>query len=369
MCLVIAVVNNPALAKGISVSIFEKLKILHSGSYVDFDKYTKNIYSYADDKGIRFAVNKIIADNNKIMMSYIVIGDKNRTDAQGIVSADFKIDGKDIEQTQISSNESDEILEQGVFELKTENNDFQRDSFDLNINVTSIGDVKGSWKLNLMIDKEQIMKESKEYIINKDINIGEDKVNIKRIIASPLSTVIEISDTTRGKYRYFVFDDKGNMIKYAGLSSYSDSESSYEEFKYCGLINKETKELTFLPYEEANETGKSITYDIDRLPLEISQGDLGELVVNKLEWNKDNLNIYYTVDGKIPLIQAESMYLLDEQNEKVFGEKKALDASNQHDFMITFKGLSKDKKYQIATRKVEEIYKLYKNYKFGIELK
>ena len=368
MCLVIATVNNTAFANGISVPIFEKLKILRSGNYVDLDKYTQNVYSYADDQGVRFAVNKVISDDNEIMLSYIVIGDKNKEEAKGIVSANFRINGEDIEQNQISSGGSDEILWQGVFELKAENGNFL-DSFELNVDVVSIGDLKGSWKLNLMIDKKQASKDTKEYNINKDMDIGEDKINIKKIITSPLSTDIEITDTLDGKYRYFIFDDKGNIIKYTGLSSYSNSEVSYEKLKYCSLISKETKELTFLPYEEVNEVGDPLTYDISRLPLEIPQGTSGKLVINRLEWNKDNLNIYYTADGEVPLIQAENMYLLDNQNRKVFGQSVGSDESNQHDFMMNFKGVNKNTQYKICMRKIEDMYKLHENYKFTIDLK
>ncbi|NFN35094.1 DUF4179 domain-containing protein [Clostridium botulinum] len=265
---------NPAWATNIKKSIFESIMTLHSGNYAEYENYTKNIYSSTYDKGINFIINQIACDYDKIIVSYTVICDKNIEDAQGLVNANFKIDGKDIEQYQYSMDSNNNVLNEGVFKLELKNENITN-KFTLEMNITSIGNLDGDWSFNLDIDKNEITNDTKEYIINKEINIAGNKLNIKKINISPLSTEIEISGEETKNFKYFVFDDKGNLLKLTGLKIHEDNTNhdlDSSVFNYCSLIDMNTKSLTFLPYKE-----KECSINSNTSPLEVSQEDLEKL--------------------------------------------------------------------------------------------
>lgn len=365
------VVSNPALAANIQKSIIHKIEKLR-GDNSDYEKYVSNVNLESYDKGIKFVINEIASDSNKIIFSYSIISDKKLKDVvdnTNIISTSFKVDNNELNfggyggtGTLVNDNRYD-----GVMELNTVIANLP-EKFILNMKVSKIDELEGNWSFDININKSEIQKKTKEYEINKEINLDEGKLIIKRIITSPLSTAIEISGDM-WKYHYFLFDDKGNMINAKGGSS----NEKVGELQFGSLINKDTKSLTFIPFD-FNEDYKPNhrLYDINKLPLELEQGELGKLIVNNLEWNGNSLKVSYTAEGKVPVVQSQGLCLIDENNDFIIPENELSTqkyTDNQHDFEVIFKGVSKGKKYKIGTLRLEEFYKLHDEYKFTIELK
>ncbi|MHC1682222.1 MAG: DUF4179 domain-containing protein [Clostridiaceae bacterium] len=371
ICLVTVTISNPTLAANIQNSIIHTMEKLR-GDNGEYEKYKSNVNLESYDKGIKFVINEIVSDSNKIVFSYSIISDEKLKDLVSNINIsefNFRINGERMKTGGyggsgylVNDNRYDGVIEVNTMRAKLP------DTFNLNININLIDEVNGNWNFAIKVDKKEIEKETKEYEINKEINLGEDKLIIKRIATSPLSIAMEVSGAM-WKYRYFVFDDEGNMINFNG----GNAEENVGELQFGALVNKDTKLLTFLP-AELNEDYKPNprVYDIGNLPLELEQGNLGKLIVNKLEWSEDTLKVSYNAEGKIPVAQAQGLCLVDENNnfinpENEFSSQK--DSSNQHEFEMIFKGVSKDKKYKIATLRLEEFYILHDEYKFTIELK
>lgn len=374
ICLGTFIIANPTLAANIQNSIIQTMEILR-GDYTNYKKYIKNVNLSSYDKGIEFRVNEIVSDNNHILISYSIISDKKMSEViknpnigPNIGIIEFKINGKMLNCGYGDSGKfvNDKRYD-GVLEINTMRETITN-TFYLGMNIKSIDELQGNWNFNIKVNKEEVQKETKNYKIDKNISLGKDKFFIKRISISPLSTAIEFNGSL-GKYNYFLLDDKGNEIKARGGSS-----NGFEgEMHFNSLINGDTKYLTFMPYEFNEGYNVNLrTYDMNKLPLEIPQGNLGKLIVNNLEWDKDTLKVSYIAEGKIPTIQSEALCLFDEEGKLIELENRfntQKDPLNQREFVMYFKGVSKDKKYKIGTIKLEESYKLNEEYKFTIELK
>lgn len=371
LCLGTFAINKPALAASIQESIIQKMEVLR-GSYADYKKYAANVDLTAYDKGIKFVVNEIASDDNEIMISYSIISDIKLTEVikhPNVSIIDFKINGKPLTSGGYGGNgrQVNDYRYDGVLEVDTMR-DRVFDTFYLGMNVMSIDELEGNWQLNIKINRKEINKETKNYIVNKDIDLDGDKLTIKRISTSPLTTAIEVSGAM-WKYHYFLIDDKGNMINARGGSS----NGSAGELHFSNLIDSDTKSLTFLPFEFREDYKPNPRlYDINKLPIDLPQGELGKIVVNKLDWDNDTLKVSYTAEGKIPVMQSQGLCLVDEKGNIIIPDNRfdtRIDPSNQHDFVMYFKGVTKDKRYKIGTLRLEEFYKLHEGSKFIIELK
>ncbi|MHC6178861.1 DUF4179 domain-containing protein [Clostridium sp. JNZ X4-2] len=366
-------IAKPTFASNIHNSIIQTIEVFR-GDYADYEKYASNINLSSYDRGIKFVINQIVSDNNEIWISYSIISDKkfeevlkNQNTTSIMSFMEFDINGKKIGSDGGQGRFINDKRYDGVLEINTMRENI-KNIFYLSMDVKSIDKLEGNWKFNLKVNKKDIQKETKIYNINKSISLGKDKIFIKKISTSPISTSIQINGSIE-KYQYFLLDDKGNEIKARGASS----SSTDGEIHFNNLINSNTKYLTFIPFQHNdNYKMNPITYDISKLPLELSQGSLGKLVVTNMTWDKDTLKISYTVHGKIPVTQAGGLLLFDENGkfiepENRFGTQKSI--SNQHDFEMYFKGLSENKKYKIGTAPLDDFYKINDKLKFTVELK
>ncbi|BAH07060.1 sigma-70 family RNA polymerase sigma factor [Clostridium kluyveri] len=361
---------NPTLATNIQNSIIQTMQMLR-GDYTNYKKYTNNVNLSSYDKGVEFRVNEIVSDNNEIWISYSIISDKKidemvKNPNMGLI--EFKINGKRLGG---GYGESGEFVNNkrydAVLELDTMRENIT-DTFYLDMDVKSIGELQGDWKFKIKVNKNDIQKETKSYEMNKNINLGEDTLFIKRISVSPISTSVEFKGALE-KWHYFLLDDKGNEIKARGGSS----DGSEGEMHFNSLINRNTKYLTFIPFEyNDNYKPDPRTYDIDKLPLELPQGNLGKLIVNNIERDNDTLKISYTAEGEIPITGSEGLCLFDEQGKLIEPENRFStqeDPLNQYKFEMCFKGISQNKKYKIGTMGLENFYKINNAFRFTIELK
>lgn len=370
ICLGTFIIANPTLASNIQNSVIQTIQTLR-GDYTNYKKYIKNVNLSSYDKGIEFRVNEIVSDNNHVLISYSIISDKKMSEViknPNISIIEFKINGKVLSCGYGGSGKfvNDKRYD-GVLEIDTMRENITN-TFYLAMSVKEIDRIQGSWNFNIKVNKKDVKKETKNYRINKIINLGEEKIFIKRISISPLSMGIEVYGSLI-KYHYFLLDDKGNEIKARSASS----DGGKGEMHFNSLINGDTKYLTFIPFEfNDNYQVNPRIYDMNKLPIEMPQENLGKLIVNNVEWDKDILKISYIAEGKIPITQSQALCLVDEGGKLIEPENRfntQKDPLNQHEFIMYFKGLAKDKKYKLGAVRLEEFYKLNEAYKFTIKLK
>ncbi|WP_315120801.1 DUF4179 domain-containing protein [uncultured Clostridium sp.] len=357
---------NPTLASNIQNSIIQTMQVLR-GDYVNYKKYTTNVNLSSSNKGIEFKVNEIVSDNNIIMISYSIISDEKMDNPPRIDMMEIEINresaGNGGSGRLVNDNRYDGVLEVNMMRRNIP------DTFYLSIKTSSINNIKGKWNFNIKVNKSEIQKETKDYIINKNINIGAEEIFIKRVSISPISTSMEFNGSV-GEHHYFLLDDKGNEIIARGSSG-----NGFEgEMHYNSLVNKDAKYLTFIPFDyKGSYISEPKTYNIDKLPLELPVGDFGKLIVKDIEWDNDTLKVSYVSEGKFPVTLSAALRLFDEEGNRVDYESKTLgfqkDPSNQHEFEQYFKGVSKDKNYKLGAIRLDEIYKVNEAYKFNIELK
>lgn len=218
------------------------------------------------------------------------------------------------------------------------------DVFYLDMDFIVIDELQGDWNFRIKVDKLEIDKKSKKYNIGKNIDLRNGtNFEIEKIKTTPLSISLE---STAGimDYSYFVVEDKGREIIGKGSSGYRNKVI----MNFRSLIEEDTKNITFIPYRiRADYKPNTNIYEMNNLPIEMSQGSMGKLTVNSVEWiNDTTLKIKYEAEDIASVTQSTSLALVDENNNTVMNENRfntQIDRKDNRTFEMINDGLDKSK--------------------------
>lgn len=351
------------------ISSFAKLR----GDVQEYDKYSTTINKSVTHNGIKFLVNEIISDGNSLVVSYSIISDKNLKDQIkdfNSIGVSTSINGKQFK----SLSRDGKLVDENRYDWCEWINDSEeiipKEDFYLDIAMEDIGSLKGNWNTRVKVDRDKIKEEIKEYSVNKNIKIsGNDKLNVKKIATSPLSVGVKCVGNYN-QYNYILLDDKGNQLKWKG-TVYDGGNIAME---YSGLLNKDTKSLTFVPFKfNKKYKPKFNVYELDKLPIKIDQDKYGSIIVNNVEWiENDKIKISYEVNSKYPLTSSNVLVLLDSNNKEFDSDNlnnHQVSIDNQKNFEKIFSGLDKNKTYKIGSRDIFKDYLIEEENTFKLHLK
>lgn len=348
------------------------------GDTAEYDKYSNSINASVTDKGIKFVINEVVSDGNILAVSYSIISEGNLKDIKGVISGNGEaeinswpsINGKRFSGLSRSGKLVSENRYEGCDFIDDTNGIIPKGDFYLDIMVRYIGEIEGNWDIKVKVDRDKIMKEVKEYKINRNIKVSDDVIlTFKKIITSPISVGIKAAPNY-GKYNYMLLDDKGNQLDWKN-NSIADGNMSME---YSGLLSKDTKSLTFVPFVFNDKYRPKFddVHSLEKLPIKIDQGKYGSITVNKAEWTEDNkFKISYEANSKYPLTASWAPVLLDTSGKELDPDNMSNNNVNRGDlknFEKVYSGLDRNKTYNLGYHKMEEHHILEEDKKFTIYL-
>ncbi|GAA0732500.1 DUF4179 domain-containing protein [Clostridium oceanicum] len=391
---------SPAFAENIPVlgSIIQRLND-KMGTNTNYTKYSKIINKKVTDKGISITLNEIIADDSKILIGYTIKSDKNVKDLEVFGLGRFlKINGAQNSSSGTSSGSYiDDYTYIGSEELNT-SIPKNCDKFNIDLNITEVGKVHGKWKFAFTASKKEVCKESTVFKPNTKVDLEDSIVNIDKVVFSPIDTYISLSGIFKNKckkpandiwkYDYWIaYNDKGIELipKSLGGGSFNNknfnTHMNYKNSKYI------PKYLTIAPVniipssvEYVSSDGKPLLIktkkpkEISRpinetLPIELPQGKMGKLIIEKINTDKNKTTINFKAIGKASYFQAQELYIKDNNEKNIEYKKRSLKRSekNPNKFTVSFEPLNSNKKYNIYTNDFSNI-EFREDLKFKIKL-
>ncbi|WP_251861706.1 DUF4179 domain-containing protein [Clostridium sp. Marseille-Q2269] len=429
--LIIAVIligiNITAVAKNISEfkTVIQALvgnEVPKEGQY---EKYSNIINKSVTDKGITLTINEVVCDEGELMISYTIktIGNiKNIVKERKHASSFYfslvpyiKIDGKESyggggssDGKYLDSNtyiNSDSI---GIRDMNLKNN------FDVDLNINNIYGVQGNWNFKFSVSKDEASRNSSVFKPHIKVYFEDALVKVEKVSFTPMNTNITVTGTYKDKskeaakmrqedfkremstgqnlYKYdewFVFDDKGNEITLKGSNIKEYEKEASKDFAYnlnFVALKSIPKYLTVIPYKtnfdrEEYKKYKSADGSIyiptvykninGVYPIELSQGNLGKLIIKEIKTNKDKTIVKYKVEGNAAFLQAKELFIMDDKDNGVQRKDNNMeikkDKNNPNEYIMEFQPLDKNKKYKIGTNDLG-YYEIRNNLKFRIDL-
>ncbi|MDQ0214194.1 hypothetical protein J2S13_000590 [Oikeobacillus pervagus] len=385
---------SPTFAENIPVigSVLQAL----NGDKGDYAKYSQILDQGVTDNGLTLMINEVVADESKLMIGYTIKSDQKFDDEMvgGLTHGDIKINGKSFwasgggtgklknSYTYVGSDEFD------ISSLDV------ADKFNVSLNVRELAGVKGKWKFAFDVSKNEISQKTVVFKPNQKVKFPKSAINIDKVVFSPIGSYIYLS----GKYRgdkagahgifeysdWFAFDDKGNELTQVAIGAGSADRKSFHSQMEYSRVKEIPKSLTIIPVDIApsggggvDEDGNEYSYKgkepnevrkpLDRhFPMELQQGKLGKITIKEMITENNQTKVIYTVEGRLPTYQANSLTFEDEHGNVV--ENEVMPGNSKNEFIQVLPALDAHKRYQAVTHDFSHM-KINEDLIFTIKLK
>ncbi|MEC0256591.1 DUF4179 domain-containing protein [Paenibacillus lautus] len=282
---------------------------------------TAQVQQSVTDNGITLQIQEVMYDGDRLSIGYI----QQTEDGFSVLSGPtngikFKIDGKPYADSLGASGPQAIDSKTGIGQISLQ--PFKQklpDEFELTIEVAAVGGVKGHWDFSIPVKKT--VSGMKSWMPMMSATDGETTLLIKKIGFKPGTGTMDVEL----EYRRPAAKAQDPMY---GIQAITDTgiELKYYEMVGDGYIKDDTHiQLGTFQFEVPLVTTKSITlrpylrgdvpvYGI-RVPMKhepstdhpliIPQGELGRLLVTKVERLKDKTMVHYRKEVNDPLHQTE----------------------------------------------------------------
>ncbi|MEF9951944.1 MAG: DUF4179 domain-containing protein [Clostridium sp.] len=341
-----------------------------NGDYGEYDKYSNVVNSVATDNGVEMSINEVVSDGNSVTVAYTVKCEEDFATKVGDTNFLFYsaiINGKPIDGITSIGSQENESTYSNCMVISDMKESIPKDNFDLNINVSRIGNAVGQWNFNIKVDNSKIKDKVKVYNVNSYINLGvKDSISIKKVIISPLSVAIKTT-ANRGDNHFILIDDKGSVMSGGGSSSNGFNVA----YDFRGTENINTKYIELIPYKyNQNHSYNPKIYNVNKLPITLSNKKYGDILVDRIKWASDtSFEVNYRVSGKYTSMAAQSVWI-QEGNSITGGTEEIIHQQiDNNNFKLVVKGASKNKKYSIVYNDIFARFNVFEDKAVKINLK
>lgn len=287
-----------------------------------------------EDKGIRVTAEGVIADE---INTFILIkiedleGNKKFTRTHPV---DGNIDeyewielSGDIEKNLIEYSSDDEYppivnvkdiyqREKNINKLLLKTNKMRVDSGNINIKIRDLLSMEyydlqtvdrrqGNWDIDITAEK----LDSKEYIVDKVLNIDENNITINKVTIAPTETKVEYTfNTFNSKKPYFInsykflLENEGEVYKDSILSEISSFHvnkvgrfTATASLESIYIEDPEEIDIIVQSYEYSNPIQKYYELDLDNLPQTLEYYD-SKVIVESVKYTEDTTEIVIKED-------------------------------------------------------------------------
>lgn len=322
------------------------------------------------DKDVKFTISDILYDGSRLSIGYIMEGNN----IGEVVKPDLLVNGKSIDFS--VSNYGSPLTDTsyaGVVNINPTNE--LPKNFKLTLSFNKIGTVEGNWAFEDIEVKRQANMLNGKLItpmITKTLSEGKS-IAIEKIFISDSTIKLHVieSNMPRGtSYSYQLVDNYGNVLQPMGGSGGGTNNISNMEYTYIPL-NNNPQYFVVNVLDNKNRIDGRIIKDIkvdvkDNLPIKLSQGEGGQISVNKIEYLNDKTLVYYTYLGNDPYGNGVCLWVEDEAGNRVDNAQKSIQRNDDGSYVLECVSVDKNKKIKVATRELPNIQDVLE---FKIQLK
>lgn len=282
-----------------------------------------SIFTSVGDKGLRVAIqdenavllNETITSNGVSLKVQDVLYDGTRLafsfvqdKAEDFFPHQIKVNGEEIN---FSGSGRGEYLENGQFSelIQVYPTESLPKEFDLNVSIIRIGKTSGDWKF------ETHVLQTDNHLVNlgkwQRAELDNFSYEVKKFEStnSAISLHVLFKENPEAVYNpkkqrleLYLLDQKGNPIPLISASGLGIKKGLIREYVF-EPVSEEVSDLTISPFfVPENIERKEIIEILDknRLPLTISQGEMGDIVVTRMEEENGLTAVYFESTSSFP---------------------------------------------------------------------
>jgi hypothetical protein len=353
------VYTNPALAAQIPVLNPIVQMLGYRGDYAQYSDIVNKTVTY---NGKSFTINSVVCYDNNIIIGYTGKSDTT-IDSNPLFFPTYKVNGKWLNVGSTGGQEHlDDKTVIGTIEIMSDDTTLP-DRFNFEMAFNTMDNTSGNWDFKFNISKAEISKDTKIYKPNQVVKYGNYDFTIDKITLTPLGTVISRHSSTQLKMPFFpiILDDEGNEISKGG-GRIRESSDRFDITSILSRINKDAKYLTIVPYaENSNKEPNVVSVPLNtKLPIELSQGKIGNITINNITFSDDNDKaiIQGIMYGKLPNFREMGLSL---EGDNPKSDRTLLNTTikkigiDKYEITKEYSGLKNDKNYKLTVGNMDNI--------------
>ena len=265
------------------------------------DENSTSLNKTLTSNGVSLTIQSVLYDGSRLAFSYV------QDKAEEIYPLDIEVNGEVIN---FSENMTGEYLPNGQYSglIQVHPTKTLPKEFDLSVAIHQIGETKGDWHFETPVIKTN----------NNSINLttGQtaklDGISYKVTKFESTNSAVSLHILYKGTVekifnehqalQLHLLDQKGTIIPMIGASGSGDGESILYEYIFEPL-SEEVTSLTISPFfmplpKERKDI--TVTLEENHLPLTISQGEMGDIIVTKIEEENGRYALYFESTSSFP---------------------------------------------------------------------
>lgn len=265
--------------------------------------------------GIDITFEQAALDDNMLLLSFVVKNNNKKFEKDNfdtfldllLIPTSLKINGKNSDAASRGDWEFiDDNTIRIIKELEWGHKGIPNKS-NIKIEIDDVLGEKADFGVEFFIDKTDISNKTVKKEISKGIDVGGEKFNIDKVIASPLTVSVKgsLKKDSRTWVDYIAIDDKGKPLKWRGGRNSEKFWSKNKMFQSILFIgNKDMKSIEFIPFYNINRDSK------DEVKLESVKLDLNSKNTINIKIDKNSgIRINKTIlDGEYLILEYDDIY-------------------------------------------------------------
>lgn len=320
------------------------------------------------DKGIKVTISEVFYDGVRLSVGYVMEGNR----IGEIEELDFLVNdtlintGMSFTGSLINNNTYAGII------TANPTNEFPKE-FRLAIRIEKIGTARGHW----VFEDITVINQSQNLnftvitpMITKPLRGGS--ITIEKFQVSESTIKLEVIESHKPKgtvYDYQVLDNYGNVLEPLSGRGQGEDGLMKMEFTYEPLYNNPEHFIVRIlaPESESPILVEDVKVIVtNQFPIILSQGEGGQISVNKIEYLEDKTLVYYTYQGNAPFTNGMSIWLESNSGKKLNKPTEAIQRNKDGSFILECLPTDPNKEISIGTKTLPDIKEILE---FEIPLK
>lgn len=223
-------------------------------------------------------------------------------------------------------------------------------------NLTKYNQVAGEWSFNASITNHTL--DHSRHITLTDKYMAKSKNGQFRVTnysLTPITTMINYEFIGEAEWLLFQLKhEQGMLIQHLDSGSSTDKDGNQRGFVRFAPLTSDTKEIYVAPYillAHQNEIKKVTSKLSNEFPIALSQGKVGEVIVQTVEFTTDKTLIYYEVKGKVPYAQYASLWLETADGQMIISDSgvRTRVSDTSYEYILEYPPLDPQQSYVIGT--------------------
>ncbi|RSK27203.1 DUF4179 domain-containing protein [Bacillus sp. HMF5848] len=302
-------------------------------------------------KNISITITDVIFDGTRLSIAYVKQSNEEfAPDYMNhfVEDLDIFIDGKLLHNLGmgIRAEQLDDHTIAGVVDINTEES--LKESFTLTLKMREIDEEKGNWKISIPIQK---IGDGKTILLHDQKEFNNTTWKLVKATLTPATTKISFNtilpidavENNDWDISYQLLDDKGIQVRpLSGHASGSPLDDNMWINKSSAVFAPVSHASDYLIFQAIMRPLKEAPFSVveaslqNNLPIELEQGDVGKLVLTKMEYTETETLVYFTVYGSDPYRQT-TLWFVDQNGNTYRSDDVPEKLSEEvYNFVVTF---------------------------------